>query len=312
MKQVFYVILFFFFLQDIDGQVGFFSQFQNSAVQINPSLAGASKTETIRLQFTSRWIDLSKENGYNTHQFAFDMPFKFKNGDRLGLGINRFQLNINASSSKINVSTFNLSYHKSLSKKKKHFLQLGLAVNRIKYTGNDPRILPHPNDLAYENQIDFKFGLSYLFETNNGYRLEAGIALDNPRYFRPIASTIFIPITYFPWIIHVNNEFTFEDLFSVRLKTQSIPYFNIWDTFVGTDVEFYLNRDQQKSLFSGWMLRIPLVDSFFIFSEELTNSIQYIGGVQFKNARLYFGWERIQGGDIEPQSAIEIGGEYLF
>jgi type IX secretion system PorP/SprF family membrane protein len=164
----------------IKGQDAHFSQFYASPLNLNPALSGAySGTFRISTNYRDQWFS-AIDNSLKTFSASGDAKFNVssnknnKNPDVASVGISFFSDRV--STFDLNTNQINLTgaFHKSLNKKTKQYLGVGIQGGVFQRSLNY-------EDLLFQDQFNsidaFNLGTSELFPTNNrGYfDLSAGV-----------------------------------------------------------------------------------------------------------------------------------------
>lgn len=173
-----------------------YSQFYNSPLTLNPALTGKiGGTFRVGAIYRNQWFGRSGGPAgatYSTPSVSFDMPFRLKSGDAVGVGA--YILNdqsMGGAYSRIQAE-ISAAYHKAFGKEKNHSLSFGLQLayqqrkldlSKIKFAsqlGDDNLLsdqIPSGENLAGStNNFDINTGIMWNSRINSKLHLYAGIA----------------------------------------------------------------------------------------------------------------------------------------
>ena len=89
MKNLLLLFLTFSLFQ-VNAQDAILYQFQNSTINLSPTLSGTSCNSRLATNYQSQWRSVLGKNAFQTAAISFDKSFNLKNGDKVGAGIRYF------------------------------------------------------------------------------------------------------------------------------------------------------------------------------------------------------------------------------
>ena len=272
------------FAQDIH-----FSQFNNSPLTLNPSLAGSFDGDLrVIANFKDQWASISP---YMTFALSGDMGFfkSRRNSSYLGAGISFFSDRAGTTQLSLNQFNLSLAYHVSLNESNmlSAGLQGGLGLRSINLTNNikwdnqyngtnyDPGI---PSDEPLRSSSisypDFAAGMQWSYGrrernaiSNNNLRMDAGIAayhLTTPNESFYDNTTDKLPMRF---VVHGS---IFAGI--MNSKTSLSPSFE------------YMRQDRQKEFVIGLMLVNKMLQQSLYTRNEKSASMSFGAYYRFGDA----------------------------
>jgi len=286
-----------FFSVEVKCQDAQFSQFYNSPLTMNPSLAGAFNGDIRMLaNYRDQWGSISIP--YKTFAFSFDMGL-MKEAVRTGfLGLGVSVLSDKAGSSQLGLNQINLSlaYHAQISGHHTlsagimgGFAQRNINFSKLKwnsqYNGNnyDPN-LPSDETGYSENKSypDFGAGLQWTYTKGEMY------ATANNQLFMDAGISIF----------HLNQpNISFYSSAKSNLPFKIVTHATLQIGFSNSKISLvpsllYIQQGTMKDIITGGLLRIKLIEES-----------KYTGYI--KGAAISFGGLYRVGDAIIPQIQLE-------
>ena len=198
MKKTNSFLVFLFFAFSIQAQDFVLSQFNQSPLNVSPSLSGTSGGDQVVVNYRNQWFSVLDENSYKTYAISYDRPFVLKNGDRVGAGIRAFKDVAGSLDFTQNYGSLALSYQKKILEKNEvtHFIGAGIEGGLFQRTvdlsdarwgnqhngnGGFDSILVSGENLEASTpwRGDFSAGINYLIEFQNGRKIVIGTALNH-------------------------------------------------------------------------------------------------------------------------------------
>ena len=191
MKSTLHLIAFSIFIllsTNIDSQDVFFSQYENTPLNLNPSLTGNFDGKArLFLNYRNQWPSLLKQASYKTGSISLDSKFKIGNSSKLGLGFNTLfdrAGNLNFESNRLNFLT-SIMHDFIKTKNSYHSISLGFNfsfinqqfdIEKAKFPGQKDSLEEYNSKIHF---FDFSTGLSWDYKSNSRLSFQLGASINN-------------------------------------------------------------------------------------------------------------------------------------
>ncbi len=191
MKSTLQLIAFSIFIllsTNINSQDVFFSQYENTPLNLNPGLTGNFDGKArLFLNYRNQWPSLLKQASYKTGSISLDSKFKIGNSSKLGIGFNTLfdrVGSLNFGSNQLNFLT-SIMHDFIKTKNSYHSISLGFNFGYIKRQFDiDKAKFPDQTDSleGYNSKIhffNFSTGLSWDYKSNSRLSFQLGASINN-------------------------------------------------------------------------------------------------------------------------------------
>ena len=181
-SSIFLLLSFNIYSQDV-----FFSQYENTPLNLNPSLTGNFDGKArLFLNYRNQWPSLLKQASYKTGSISFDSKFKIGNSSKLGLGFNTLFDRAGSQNNGSNQFNFLTSIMHNFIKTKKSYHSISFGVNfgyinrqfdidKAKFPGQKDSLEEYNSKIHFFN---FSTGLSWEYKSKSRLSFQLGTSIN--------------------------------------------------------------------------------------------------------------------------------------
>ncbi|GIV33384.1 MAG: hypothetical protein KatS3mg031_0919 [Chitinophagales bacterium] len=279
-----------------------FSQFYNSPLSLNPALTGKlNGVFRFSLTYRNQWFSLIKGTPYATYAGSFDAPLQFRN-DAVGLGL--LIIHDRAGDGLLNnfMAMASVAYHKSLDKKGRHVISLGVQAGynqkhldmtrAVFYTQLDPLNPNYPSgeNITEDTKRFFDLNLGLMANSKFSEKASAYLGFSVFHLTQPNESFLQgddnLPVRY---VAHGGAEYLFHKRIALLPSLIYMRQRQADELNLGTACVFKLTETENTLFYLGAFFR--MLPSSKANGSNLDDAFVAYTAFEYRNFRLAFSFD---------------------